>query len=68
MRFNQICLTIITLSFLAVALVQTGVVKPAHALSVNVAVRILGEKILASEERIKAELAEEITTACGEDG
>ncbi|MCE2518148.1 MAG: hypothetical protein J4F41_10110 [Alphaproteobacteria bacterium] len=67
MRFNQICLGIITLSFLAVAMVQTGVVKPAHALNVNAAVRILGEKILASEDRIKAEITKEIRDVCAAD-
>lgn len=62
MTFKQICLGLITASFMAIAAVQLGVVKPAHAVSVNVAVRMIEKMILGSEERI----IEEIKASCSE--
>ena len=60
MTFNRICLGIITASFLTIAVVQSGLVKPAHAVSVNVAVRLLKEAMAESEARI----IEEVKTSC----
>lgn len=63
LRFNQICLAVITASFFTMAMAATGVIKPAHAVSVNVAVKMLEKIILGSEAR----LTEEIKTTCADD-
>lgn len=56
LSFNQICLGLITASFMMIAIVQSGVIKPAHAVSVNVAVRLLKEAMAESEARIIKEV------------
>ena len=63
-KINQICLVLITLSLGAIATVQLGVVKPAHAISLNNAMRLIMEDIKASEERVIAKIDE----TCGGDG
>jgi len=47
---------VMTLSFAAIALVQTGVIKPAHAISLNAAMRQIIEEVQASEERLDASI------------
>lgn len=63
LRFNQICLAVIAASFFTIAMASTGVIKPAHAVSVNVAVKMLEKIILGSEAR----LTEEIKKTCADD-
>ena len=48
LNFNRICLGLITASFITIAIVQSGLIKPAHAVSVNVAVRLLKEAMAES--------------------
>ena len=57
-KINQICVVILTLSFAAIALVQTGVVKPAHAISLNAAMRLIMDDIKASEDRLTVKIEE----------
>ena len=56
LSFNRICLGLITASFMTIALVQSGLIKPAHAVSVNVAVRLIKEAISESEARMIKEI------------
>ena len=56
LNFNRICLGLITASFITIAIVQSGLIKPAHAVSVNVAVRLLKEAMVESEARIIKEI------------
>ena len=56
LNFNRICLGLITASFITIAIVQSGLIKPAHAVSVNVAVRLLKEAMAESEARIIKEI------------
>ncbi len=56
LNFNRICLGLITASFMTIAIVQSGLIKPAHAVSVNVAVRLLKEAMVESEARIIKEI------------
>ena len=51
-KLTQISAFIGALSFATIALVQTGVIKSAHAISLNGAIRILTEEIKASEARL----------------
>lgn len=60
-KINQICVVILTLSFAAIALVQTGVVKPAHAISLNAAMRLIMDDIKASEDRLTVKIEEVCT-------
>ena len=62
--FNRICLGLITASFMTIAIVQSGLIKPAHAVSVNVAVRLLKEAMAESEARI----IKEIKSSCEVNG
>jgi len=55
-KINQICVVILTLSCAAIALVQTGVVKPAHAISLNAAMRLIMDDIKASEDRLTVKI------------
>ena len=55
-KINQVCMIVMTLSFAAIALVQTGVIKPAHAISLNAAMRQIIEEVQASEERLDASI------------
>ena len=57
-KINQICVVILTLSFAAIALVQTGVVNPAHAISLNAAMRLIMDDIKASEDRLTVKIEE----------
>ena len=63
-KINQICIVILTLSFSVIALVQTGVVKPAHAISLNAAMRLIMDDIKASEDRLTVKIEE----VCAKEG
>lgn len=58
---NQFLLGIIALSLAVIAAAETGIIRPAHALNVNAAVRILNKSIADSEDRV----LKEIQKQCG---
>ncbi len=59
----QICLVVLAISMASIALVQVGVIKPAHAISLNGAIRLLKIEIIASEERLVEKIEESCVNA-----
>lgn len=59
MKTNTIFLGIIALSLATLAAVQVGAIRPAHAISLNRAVKLINASITASEKRIIEEIGEQ---------
>ena len=55
-KLTQISVVVIALSLGVIALNQLGLIKPAHAISLNGAIRILTEEIRQSESRINEKI------------